>query len=255
MLFRSKTVIATPATISSSRLTVSYAFRSASMWSVAVVNPDGGSSSSAYVPVNEPVGRPIPEIPKLVAPGTVSGPGLILSSLRVPFRWNGEATATYYEVAARNLETGKLVVDRFTTVSSLDAYLLPDTTYRWNATACNAAGCSGYAAPLYFQTPRPQIVLPSPAIRSLSIKSVPADGKTRVLRISGENFVAGDVVRYRWFNPSGMNTEAATVVSGSQIDTLLNPGMVPDTIYVKVCESASSEVCSHEITISVVMLN
>jgi hypothetical protein len=51
------------------------------------------------------------------------------------------------------LGSGSLVVDTTTSTPSYSLNLLNGEQYRWNAAACNAAGCSSYAAPLYFQTP------------------------------------------------------------------------------------------------------
>ena len=144
-----------------------------------------------------------------------------------------------------------LVLDTTTLTPSYALNLLEGKQYRWNAAACNAAGCSSYSARLYFQTPQPAVPAPTPAISSLSITSVPADSTVRSLTIYGNNFAAGNVVRYRWLNPAGSSTESATVSSASQITTTFNPGNVADTIYVKVCQSASSSVCSGELAISV----
>ena len=90
-----------------------------------------------------------------------------------------------------------------------------------------------------------------PSISSLSFTSVPADGITRTLTIYGGNFAAGNVVRYRWFNPAGDNYVSASVSSASQLSASFNPGTVTDTIYVKVCSSSTSTACSGELAISV----
>jgi hypothetical protein len=53
----------------------------------------------------------------------------------------------------RDLGTGNLVVDTTVTSPSYTASLSAGKQYRWNVDACNSAGCSNFAADLYFQTP------------------------------------------------------------------------------------------------------
>ncbi len=233
------------------QLTVSYPFATATMWGVSVLNSDGTSSASTDILVNAPTSTVAPAVPSLVSPGTAAGPGTVLSNTTAPLSWSGDASATYYEVAVRDLGSGTLVVNTTTATPSYTSNLLNGEQYRWNAAACNAAGCSSFAAPLYFQTPQPTVAVPTPAISSLSITSVPGDSTTRSLTINGSNFLAGNVVMYRWGNPPGGSTASATVNTATQISTTFNPGGVADTIYVKVCQSASSTVCSGELAISV----
>ncbi|MFA6443564.1 MAG: M23 family metallopeptidase [Sterolibacterium sp.] len=90
-----------------------------------------------------------------------------------------------------------------------------------------------------------------PAISSLSFTSVPADSTSRTLTIAGSNFIAGNVVKYRWFNPAGSSTASASVSSTLQLSALFNPGAVTDTVYVKVCQSSTSTTCSNELSIAV----
>jgi hypothetical protein len=92
----------------------------------------------------------------------------------------------------------------------------------------------------------------TPAISSLSITSATADSTARTLTIYGSNFASGNVVKYRWLNPAGGTTATPiNVLSASQLAVSFNPGSVTDTIYVKICQSASSRACSAEQTISV----
>jgi hypothetical protein len=91
----------------------------------------------------------------------------------------------------------------------------------------------------------------TPSISSLSLVTVPADSTTRTLTIYGSNFSAGNVVVKRWGNPAGSSTTTATINSASQISTTFNPGNVADLIFVKVCQSAASSVCSSELAITV----
>jgi len=91
----------------------------------------------------------------------------------------------------------------------------------------------------------------SPVISSLSFTSVPADSIDQTLVIYGDNFVTGNVVKYRWLNPIGSNTATASVISASQLSAAFNPSNVTNTIYVKVCKSSASIECSSELTITV----
>ncbi len=91
----------------------------------------------------------------------------------------------------------------------------------------------------------------TPGIGSLSFTSATADGASRTLTVSGSNFASGNVVAYRWLNPVGSSTAAATVASASQLSVPFNPGMVTDTIFLKVCQTSGSSNCSVELSISV----
>ena len=51
------------------------------------------------------------------------------------------------------MSTNVLVVDANTSSTSYSVALNPGRPYRWNVNACNSAGCSGFTAVRYFQTP------------------------------------------------------------------------------------------------------
>ena len=240
-----------PIALASGQLTVSYPFATPSMWGARVINSDGTSSDITDIQVNAPSSMAVPSIPTLMSPGSTTGPGPALPSTNASLSWSGDTSASYYTVAVRDLSSGELVADTTTVTPAYAVNLLEGKQYRWNAAACNAAGCSNYPAPLYFQSPQPPVAAPTPVINSLSLTSVPADSTVRALTIYGNNFAPGDVVMKRWGNPPGGSTSSATVSSDSQLSTTFNPGAVADTIYVKVCQSASSSACSVELPISV----
>jgi hypothetical protein len=142
-----------PSTLTSVQIVVNCTFDAATQWSIRIINSDGTSSANTYITVNAPASTTVPAIPSLVSPGTATGPGTVLSNTTASLSWSSDASASYYAVAVRDLGSGSLVVDTTTNTPSYSVNLLEGKQYRWNAAACNAAGCSSYAAPLYFQTP------------------------------------------------------------------------------------------------------
>ena len=97
----------------------------------------------------------IPQKPNLLSPGSSNSPGSILTSLKPTLSWNAVDNTTYYKVAVRDVNTDNLVVNK-TNITSTSLVISNSLTaghqYYWNITACNDAGCSAWAEPLYFQT-------------------------------------------------------------------------------------------------------
>ncbi len=148
-------------TAMSTQITASYAFNAVSIWGIRVINPDGTSSQSYDIQVNAPAATVLPVTPIAVSPGSVSAPGEILADTTASLSWNSVASATYYAVAVRDLNSGELVTDTTLAGTSYDLNLIAGKQYRWNVAACNSAGCSAYASPLYFKTPGIIVTIPA----------------------------------------------------------------------------------------------
>jgi len=86
-----------------------------------------------------------------------------------------------------------------------------------------------------------------PSVSSLSPPTMTAGSGTQTLTIYGSNFVAGNEVQVEYTGSGGwINAlnNPPTIVTSGQMTIPINPGSVPDTIYVRVCESASQETTS-----------
>jgi hypothetical protein len=64
------------------------------------------------------------------------------------------------------------------------------------------------------------------------------------LSIFGSNFQSGNLVQFKWGVPPNAGVwnnanGAVSVLGAGQINVSMNPGTVNDTIYVRVCRSAS----------------
>jgi hypothetical protein len=83
----------------------------------------------------------------------------------------------------------------------------------------------------------------APTVSSVSPTAMTADGASHTLTIYGGNFQSGNIVQFKWGVPpnSGVwnNGSTPTINSASQMTTSMNPGTATDTIYVRVCRSAS----------------
>jgi hypothetical protein len=155
-----------PSTLTNLQIVVNCIFDAATQWSIRIINSDGTPSANTYITVNAPASTTVPAIPSLISPGTATAPGTILSNTAASLSWSGDASASYYAVAVRDVGSGVLVLNTTTKTPSYSLNLLEGKQYRWNAAACNAAGCSNYAAPLYFQTPASTV---SPPTGTLSL--------------------------------------------------------------------------------------
>jgi hypothetical protein len=88
-------------------------------------------------------------------------------------------------------------------------------------------------------------VIPVPTVSSISPTTMTADGAIHTLTIYGGNFQTGNVVQFKWGVPPNngvWNTGSGNppnIGSTSQMTIGMNPGTVNDTIYVRVCRSAS----------------
>ena len=102
----------------------------------------------------------------------------------------------------------------------------------------------------------------APVVSSIAPTTMPADGVSRTLTIYGSNFQSGNIVQFRWGVGAGAgvwNTglgNPPNILSSTQMTIIMNPGTVTDTIYVRVCRSASqtgSGDCSsgtHSVTVT-----
>lgn len=119
-----------------------------------------------------------------------------------------------------------------------------DTIYVRVCTSTAATSCSDGSAHVVVTAPAV-----SPNVSSLSPTSMTANGQTQTLTIYGGSFANGDIVQYKWTQGQGAfvwNTANATpsVVSSSQIVVGMNPGVVNDTINVRVCTNSAATSCS-----------
>ncbi len=170
-------------------------------WNVAACDFTGCSTFSQAKYFTTPV---VPPTPRRLSPGYSTSPGKLHDQTWVDLTWASSAGATYYDVGVRNLDTGQLIADFTTTGTTVDSLggLDQDTAYRWNVAACNAVGCSNFAAPRYFYTPP----IPSRAPSGLEPGSTSPPGPDYVLesvlldwnRVSGASSyaISGGPVEY-----------------------------------------------------------
>ena len=122
------------------------------VWNMRASNSTGFSSYSTQYYFQEQ--GVAPATPTNLSPGSSSGPGPTTSSSAVTLSWSAPSGATSYEVAVRDIASGNLVEDStINTTSFTTSHLSAGKQYRWDVDACNSAGCSSFALPLYFQTP------------------------------------------------------------------------------------------------------
>jgi hypothetical protein len=120
-------------------------------WNVAALNSAGTSSFASALHFTTPSGGSIPPIPANPTPGSNSSPGTTIVGTAVTLMWSASAGATNYEIGVRDMQTNALIVDTTTTSTSrVVSNLIPGRTYRWNVSAKNAVGTSGYTSALYF---------------------------------------------------------------------------------------------------------
>jgi hypothetical protein len=79
-------------------------------------------------------------------------PGVIVSGNRVTISWSAVSGATEFDFGIRDTTTNQFIVDTQTSGRSYTVPIERGKTYRWNVRACNAAGCSAFTSPLFFQT-------------------------------------------------------------------------------------------------------
>ncbi len=102
--------------------------------------------------------------------------------------------------------------------------------------------------------------VPVPSVSSVNPTSMTADGVQHTLTVNGGNFQSGNVVQFKWGVGAGSgvwNTgNTPNIGSSTQLTVSMNPGTVNDTIFVRVCRSASatsSADCSsgtHSVTVT-----
>jgi hypothetical protein len=143
-------------------------------WNVSACNAAGCSSYTTPVYFQTPAGESPPSAPVDLSPGSTSSPGPTLSSRTVTLSWSASTGATFYSFGVRDMASNSLVVDVANhTGTSYTATLSAGREYRWNVSACNAAGCSSYTTPMYFQTPSDLVVPPVPSNPSPGSTSSP----------------------------------------------------------------------------------
>ncbi len=172
-------------------------------WNVNACSSAGCSSYAADLYFQTPAAVSIPAVPTSLSPGSGSSPGPTESGTSITLSWGASAGATSYGLGVRDIASGSLVVN--TTVTGSTAYsatLTAGKQYRWNVNACSSAGCSSYAADLYFQTPAAVSIPAVPT--SLSPGSGSSPGPTEsgnfqhnpeLGRLRGSDFVHGLGVR------------------------------------------------------------
>jgi hypothetical protein len=87
-----------------------------------------------------------------MSPGATSAPGAVVSGNRVTISWSAVSGATEYDFGIRDTASNQLIVDTQTSGRSYTVPIERGRTYRWNVRACNAAGCSAFTSPLFFQS-------------------------------------------------------------------------------------------------------
>jgi surface antigen len=91
----------------------------------------------------------------------------------------------------------------------------------------------------------PTASTPAPAVSSISPTTMTADGASHTLIVYGSNFQSGNVMQFKWGAGTGAGVwttgsgNPPSIASSSQMTIGLLPGTVADTIYVRVCQSAS----------------
>ena len=83
----------------------------------------------------------------------------------------------------------------------------------------------------------------APSVNSISPTTMTADGLSHTLTVFGSNFQVGNVVQFKWGVGAGAGTwnpgNTPSIANSGQLTVSMNPGMVSDQIYVRVCRSAS----------------
>ena len=139
-------------TVDSASYTASLAAGRQYRWNVNACNGAGCSSYASDLYFQTPTAVTIPATPTGLNPGSSSSPGPTLASSTVTLNWSAPGGATSYGLGVRDIASGTLVVNTTVDSASYTASLAAGRQYRWNVNACNSAGCSSYAADLFFQT-------------------------------------------------------------------------------------------------------
>jgi RHS repeat-associated protein len=165
-------------------------------WNVNACNAAGCSSYTTPLYFQTPGSTTIPATPTNLGPGSTAGPGPATAGTGVTLTWGASSGATYYGLGVRDMATNTLVIDTNVGAPSFTASLSAGRQYRWNVNACNGAGCSSFAAPLYFQTPT-SATIGAPAL------SAPSNGSAG----------ASTTPTFNWTAVSGANRYWLTVAS------------------------------------------
>jgi hypothetical protein len=131
--------------------------------------------------------------------------------------------------------TPSITVNQITV--SMDAGPVPDTIF---VRVCNSSGSCSSGSQSVTVTGQP-----APNVTSISPTTMVVN-QTRTLTINGSNFGSGNIVQFYWGQPPRNNqwntSNASPSITANQITVSMDSGPVPDTIYVRVCNS--SGVCS-----------
>ncbi len=129
-----------------------------------------------------PAAVSIPAVPTSLSPGSRgSSPGPTESGTSITLSWGASRGSDWlYGLSVRDIASGSLSGG---TPPSPEArrtppHLTAGKQYRWNVNACSSAGCSSYAADLYFQTPAAVSIPAVPT--SLSPGSGSSPGPTEI---------------------------------------------------------------------------
>ena len=124
-------------------------------WNMRSFNAEGSSSyTSAWTfTVNT---QTKPSVPTGLSPGSSSEPGPEVAELTPTLTWNSVANADYYQVYVSKKPYGQANIkfrnEHVTGTSVTTTTLEEGTKYRWDVSACNAAGCSDQSPNAYFHT-------------------------------------------------------------------------------------------------------
>ncbi|MDT0499025.1 RHS repeat-associated core domain-containing protein [Algiphilus sp. W345] len=142
-------------------------------WHVQACNAGGCSIYTANRYFTTPAAATPPPVPANLTPGSTSAPGPSTGGTTLTLDWSNSSGATSYTVKVINQDSGATVLSTSTSSSSHSVTLDDDTSYKWRVRACNAVGCSAYAAYRYFVTPADLAPPPEPGNPSPGSSSAP----------------------------------------------------------------------------------
>ncbi|MEZ5489883.1 MAG: fibronectin type III domain-containing protein [Gammaproteobacteria bacterium] len=111
------------------------------------------SPESEEIELTVPSTEPIPSLPTVATPGSLTPPGPKLSSIIPMLDWEPVPEAEYYRVVLKDLLTEQTTAD--TMLYGFTEFTAPplalERSYSWIVQACNSAGCSEFSRPRYFR--------------------------------------------------------------------------------------------------------
>ena len=215
-------------------------------WNVLVQNPDGQqsgaytfqvSNSSTTPALQQLTTAPNPPLPGQQFTLSLIGSGFDPSSAEILISGPGCTPCTI----ANSVLTTK-------TASQIVAAVTVNTAGTYSVTVENTSSKAQSAALSFIVgvSQVPSVSYISPTMMTANSASNP--NATQPLYIYGSNFASGNVVQFYWTkgnNAYYWNTSNSTPTITSTLITIpMNPGLVADTINVRVCESASQATAS-----------